>query len=356
MIRILLLLLALSCASDSVKLGGPEILEALPEDRKSPEAENFDPTKPLIFPLRGESYDELAYQLFVESNGNREEQTSEDMRAPDPSRNFSHLELEYRSLPVTTAEVTGEQLILDGLHYKMITEGPNSSREIELGSDRLRLFADGEQIADIEGNPPRRPITPRKMLYRSFALLGFAPSGEVNSYQIQGQRVSRDFIKDIPIQMAILYANVGLPERGVVPGDRWSSKRFPPDLTGAAGLSIEINHTFAGYEDINGVRCAWLLLDGERNAEDVRTHVGMAFDRVVGKFGGEAWIDVKTSRVLKLVSENTFRTAYKKGKPPGKVSVNRLRFRTKLTLETRDPGDVPGKWKDGQERFGTRGK
>ncbi len=94
MLRILLLLLALSCASDSVNLGGPEILEALPEDRKSPEAENFDPTKPLIFPLRGESYDELAYRLFVESNGNREEQTNEDMRPPDPSRNFSHLELE----------------------------------------------------------------------------------------------------------------------------------------------------------------------------------------------------------------------------------------------------------------------
>lgn len=356
MLQILFLLLVASCATNVETPRGPEILQALPEKTKSSDIRPFDSNTPLTFPRRGEAYSEIGYRLLVESNGNREEETNQGARPPDPSLSSSHLELEYRSLPVTTSEIIGEQLLLDGIHYKMITQNPNASREIELGSDRLRLFKDGEQVADVEGNPPRRPITPRKMLYRSFALIGFAPSGEINSYQIQGQRVAREFLKDVPIQMALLYANVALPDHPVIPGDRWTSTRYPADLTGAAGLTIDITHTFAGYADIDGVRCAWLLLDGERNDEDVRTHAGMAFDRVVGKFTGEAWIDIETSRVLKLLTENTFRTAYMKGKPPEKVTVNRLRFRTQLTLELRDAGDVTGKWKDGQERFGTRGK
>ncbi len=92
----------------------------------------------------------------------------------------------------------------------------------------------------------------------------------------------------------------------------------------------------------------------ERNEENVESSAGFTFDRVVAKLDGEAWIEVATSRTRRMVLEDVVRASYQQGKAPAPITINRMRYRTRLFIEQRDPGEVPIKWEDGQERFELR--
>ena len=309
---------------------------------------------PLTLPSRKLDKKETAYRLVLETSGERDVFKSDEDRRKDPSRDSHLLELEYRAAGLDTEAITGQRLILDALHYKRLERNPDRSREVEAGSDRLRLFHTEEQVADIEGSAPKEALTPRKMLYRPFALVSFNERGEINQYQAQGLRSIRRFLREMPIRQSILYAGVPLPSGAVKPGDVWKSRRFPPNLAGALGLGIEIEYSLAGYADIDGVPCAWLLLKAEENGEGIPSSAGFEFDRVVATLDGEAWIELATSRVRRLVVEDVLRASYQQGKDPAPVTIHRMRYRTRMFLEQRDPGDVPTKWEDGTERFEIR--
>lgn len=350
---LLLLIWMVACASDDA-VRGPEILHSSPLEPELPTADQVEPPSSLLLPPRNQDGLEIGYRLVVESSGDREVFESSDTRKREPARDSTLLELEYRAVPVTTPDLNGERLVLDALHYKVVSQNPPGSREIEAGSDRLRIFSNGEQVVDIEGTAPKVDLTPRKLLYRPFALLGYNELGEVVTLQAQGQRAVRNFLREMPVRSGLLYSNVTLPAGEIQPGDTWSAKRYPPNIAGTVGLSVDVEYSFAGYADIEGVRCAWLLLKANSNEENVPSSAGFSFDRVVTDLDGEAWIEVSTSRVRRMVVEDTIRAAYQQGKPPAKVTVNRMRYRTRLFVEQRDPGEVPIKWEDGQERFDLR--
>ena len=72
---------------------------------------------------------------------------------------------------------------------------------------------------------------------------------------------------------------------------------------------------------------------------------------MVASLSGEAWLELETSRVRKLILEDVVRVSYERGKAPEPVTVHRMRYRTRLFKGQRDPGEVPIKWEDGTERF-----
>ncbi len=309
---------------------------------------------PLALPSRNLDTGEVAYRLVLETSGERDVFKSDDERRKDPSRDSHLLELEYRAIALNTENMKGQRLVLDALHYKRVEQNPDRSREVEAGSDRLRLFQNEEQVADIEGSAPKQAITPRKLLYRPFALISLDDRGEIKQYQAQGLRSIRRFLREMPIRQGVLYAGVPLPKGPVEPGDTWTTTHFPPNLAGGLGLGIDIEYSLAGYSEIEGVPCAWLLLKAEQNAEGVPSSAGFDFDRVVASLDGEAWIELATSRVRRVVLEDVIRASYQQGQEPNPVTIHRLRYRTRMFLEQRDPGDVPIKWEDGSERFEVR--
>lgn len=297
-----------------------------------------------------------AYRLVLEMSGERSVSVSTDLKKREPLNESHLLELEYQELPVEHAGETGAalRLVLDALHYKLLQRNPDAEREIELGDDRLRVFVDGKPEIDLRGAQPKEQLTPRKLLERVFAILAQDAAGNPVTIRFQGEPVARRFLRPLLVKPALGYTRLPRPEQPIPPGYVWRAERFPVSPAGAIGLRLDVEYTLAGFQELDGVRCAWILLRAEENREDVPSAAGFHFERVVASLSGAAWVDLATSRLQRLLLEDEIRAAYQRGAEPAPVSTHRLRHRSRLLLELRDGQEKPGSWADGSERFGRR--
>ena len=143
---------------------------------------------------------------------------------------------------------------------------------------------------DIEGSAPKQNLTPRKLLYRPFALIGFDSAGEIVSFQPQGQRAVRRFMREMPVRSGLLYAGVALPNREILPGDTWTAKRYPPNVAGAVGLGIDVGQT---------VVCLRVARAGQRSA----IAVGESLPKLLGDEGHDRM--KQTQQAFEYVDQST---------------------------------------------------
>ena len=245
-------------------------------------------------------------------------------------------------------------MVLDGLHYRMVQQAPPAEREVERWDDRIRTAADREIVLDLKGAQPSEDLTPRKVLKQVFGTVRVDSWGNVQSMRPQGKPVARRFLKDLPMLRALAFTRPPLPPKPTPLGTRWVAPRLPASPAGDLGLLVPVDYTLAGFQALDGVPCAWLLLHAELEGEEVPSAAGFAFDRVRVRLEGQAWVELETSHIRLLTLEDEVRVAYTRGAAPGRITRHRLRHRTLARLELRDPAARPREWSDGSERFGPR--
>jgi hypothetical protein len=310
----------------------------------------------IALPFRGPGPGGTAYRLVMEVSGERVFSVSTDLEAREPLQESHLLELEYRELPVAgTSE--GEQaylLALDGLHYRLQQQNPAAEREIEVASDRLRVGVDGKVALDLRGTQPKEDLTPRSLLGRVFAVVVHDAMGNPLRIQPRGVPAARRFLHGLQVTQAIGYSRLALPAEEIAPGAVWHSQRFPASPSGALGLSLDVEYTLAGLRELDGVACAWIVFRAGEDAEGFPSAAGFEFERVVASLAGEAFVELETSRVRRLVLEDEIRAGYTTGGAPGPTAEHRLRHKSRLLLVLRDPEEEPDTWEDGSTRFGRR--
>lgn len=341
------LLLAPACG------GGPEgarreLLGAAPVIEASPSAEPLeDPPASVTFhPAPREP---TAYSLAVEWSGEQEEVAADGGRGQSRIDEAHVIEIEYTENPVR-GRADLYTVALDGLHYRLIQSSPKIDREVELGDDRLRTRINGETDLDLRGAQPSGDLTPRKLLGRVFGTVRLDAAGNVRALRPQGQPVARRWLAELPVLRAMAYARPPLPAQELAPGSTWRVARLPVSASGDLGLLLEVRYVLGGFRRFDGVPCAWLHVDAELEAEDVKGLGAMVFGRVRARLQGEAWIELETSRIRLLQLEDDLRVSYARGEEVER----RLRHRTKARLELRDPNATPAEWQDGSDRFGPR--
>ncbi len=313
------------------------------------------PTGPIGLPYRGPQAGGDAYRILLETSGEWSV-TSPGDSTDRPALGESHLlELEYREIPTTGSGAREDTylLSLDALHYKLLQQNPPALREIELGRNRLRVRVDGKEAMDLQGAQPKGNLTPQKLLGHIFAIVIHDEYGNPSAIVPRGVPVARRFLAELLVKSAIGYSRLPLPDTEMTPGTRWHARRFPASRTGALGLSLNVEYSLAGYETLDGVPCAFILLRASEDGEQIPSAAGFDFERVVATLSGSAWVELATSRVRRLVLEDEVRAEYSRGSGVGEKR-HRLRHATRMLLELRDPEDEPETWKDGQERFGRR--
>lgn len=357
-----LLLLALLAACQSGGSGERDVLVeepsaagayAPPEFADVPAAELPEEGVRLEHP--GPAEGGTSYRLVAEWGGEQEFLRNGEREGEGPRRDARQIEIEFRELPV---EAPGGAdgayvLVLDGLHFELRQQRPATQREIEIYDDRLRIMQGKEKVLDLRGAQPRERLTPRMLLGKVFAVVAHDRFGNPVHILPRGPLAARDSLEGLPVREVIAYSRLALPGRTVPPGATWGAKRFPANPVGQLGLPVEIEYTLVGFQRVQGVRAAWLVLEASREAEDVPSELGLRFDRVRATIEGHAWVDLETSRVLRLLLEDDVRASYTRGDEERSVT-HRLRYQGRLLLEARDPGAHPQKWADGSERFGER--
>jgi hypothetical protein len=313
-------------------------------------------TGPFALPFRGPGPDGAAYRLVLELSGERALSLSTDLEDRRPLHESHLLELEYQALPVKTASggQRAYQLSLDGLHYRLLQKNPTAEREIELGNDRLRVTSNGKVELDLRGAQPKENLTPRTLLGRIFAIVAHDAVGDPLRIQPRGTPAARGFLKAFQVTPAIRYSRLPLAVGEIEVGATWHSTRFPASPAGEIGLRLDVEYTLAGFREWEGVPCAWILFSAGENAEGVPSAAGFEFERVAATLAGEAWVELATSRLRRLVLDDEIRASYSEGAAPGPIANHRLRHKTRLLLTLRDPDETPSKWEDGSERFGRR--
>jgi len=170
----------------------------------------------------------------------------------------------------------------------------------------------------------------------------------------KGSLVSRRFLSKLPLKGAIGYSRISLPDEPISPGSVWHAQRFPVSRAGELGLLFDIEYSLAGFETLDGVLCAWILLRSEIDAENVRSAAGFEFERVVAKLSGMAWVELETSRLRRMVVEDEIRSSYSQGDEKMTQVRHGLRHATRMVIELRDRTEKKKTWADGSKRFGRR--
>jgi len=288
--------------------------------------------------------------------GERGSRTSTDREGPEPLREQRVLELEYRELPLEGAEARDDTTVLrlDGLHYKQMQKNPDVQREIELASDRLRLFINGNKTTDVGGPRAEGPLTPRKMLDRIFGVIVHDSIGNPIEITRRGVPAVRRYLAGLPMLTGIVYATIPLPEDPIGPGSQWTAVRFPVSRAGELGLRLNIEYAMAGFDTLDGVNCALIQFHADERGAGVPNAAGFEFDRVNASVTGTAWIEVETSRLHRAVLEDAIRVTWTGNDGLATTTNYRVRHESKLEITLRDPEDKPKLWADGSKRFGER--
>jgi hypothetical protein len=345
----------LSCAGSAPKK--PTVLSSMEEEvaGEEPERAPISTDGPIHLPHRPPARGGTGYRIVLEVSGDWFVQTPGDPRNKPPLTESHLLELEYREIPT---EQTGDGrdayvLGLDALHYKLLQKNPPALREIELGNDRLRTRADGEEVMDLQGAQPKGDLTPQKLLGRIFGVLVHDEFGNPLAIAPRGLPVAREFLERLQIKPAILYSRFSLPQEEIEPGAIWHAKRFPASRSGALGLALDIEYSLVGFEEFEGVPCALIQLRASKEGEKVPSVAGFEFDRVAAKMSGTAWVELETSRVRRLVIEDEVRVSLQRGQAP-LIQSTRMRHATRMLFELRDLNERGKTWADGTARFGIR--
>jgi hypothetical protein len=348
---------ALALASCAGGPSGPEIL-AGEAGRPGPasaaaSALPLPEAGPVDIAHRGPGVGGSAYRLLVETSGETDTRVSTELQGRPTQHQSSLLELEYLEKPVEEGGRADRAsiFVLDALHYLLEQRGSQGSREIELGDDRLRTAAGGQVQLDLRGSQPKEAITPRKLLGKVFAALRVDARGEPRALHPKGVAPARRFLEPLGLRQALLYARVPLPEEPVEPGATWRARRFPLSPAGEIGMFFDVEYSLAGFRELDGVACAWILLRAEKHGEEVRSALGFAFERVEASLEGTAWVELGSSRLRRLVLEDEVRAAWQRGGAPAPVTTTRTRHVTRLALDLRDPTAPSERWADGRERF-----
>jgi len=345
----------LACATSShdAKKAAPEVLLGAQPQTEVPEPRPLVRDEPAAIAYRAPPKGGLAYRLVVEYSGEHESAAGPGQQRATPARETHLLELEYREIPVRGRQ-DALLFALVALHYRLAQETPKAEREIELGDDRLRVREDGDTAMDLRGAQPKGDLTPRKLLDQVFGGAHIDAQGSLVGLQPHGAPVARRFLAELPVTRALAYARPALPEQPVGPGARWTSHRFPVGPAGSLGLQLEIEYTLAGFQEVSGSPCAWIVFSAQHDGGRLRSAAGFEFDRVMASLRGEAFVDLETSQVRLVQMDDEIRATYTIGKPPGPVRAQRLRHRSQLRLELlTSPVDDPT-WADGSSRFGPR--
>jgi hypothetical protein len=351
------LLLLTLCACSAGTSQGKSVLMAEPGEtlEAPPPVERVEgPDGPIELPFRGPPPEGTAYRLILETSGDTEIQRVSSKRKQKPTRETKLVELEYRELPADSGNEGHDAYLvrLDGLHYRVRQRDPSIEGEIELGNDRLRVFRGGKVEIDLRGAQPREGLTPRMLLDETIGIVAHDGRGDPITIQGRGVPRAREFLDTMPIRQTLGYSRLPLPRGPVSPGSRWQSSRYPVNPAGRLGLDHEVEYTLAGFARLDGEDCAWILIEAKRDAEQVTSVAGFQFDRAVASLRGEAWVELATSRVRRLVLMDDTRASYTRSE--GEEREHRMRYKSRLVLELRDPNASPDDWADGTPRFGRR--
>lgn len=351
------LVLALAaCAGDSGP-AEPTVLMAEEADEFGAPPALEDPTEgPISIGFRPPDPDgSWAYRLVLEASGQQEMSLSTEHRERDPVDQSVLLEIEFAELPAEAAPgspgSSGAYLLrLDALHAEVL-QSKRPPREIELADDQLRILVNEKVDTDLEGAQPKEGLTPRMILHRVFGLVLHDAAGNPVSIQSRGQPRVRDFLGQFPLREGIAFSRVARPVDPIEPGHQWVAERFLPNAVGALGLKLDVHYSLTGFADVDGVPCAWIRLESNADGYDYPSEAGFTFDRVRAELKGEAWIELETSRLRRMVILDESRAAYTRGTPPGPVSTQRMRYKGRMLIELIDPDEERETWADGKERF-----
>ncbi len=334
--------------------GGPEgsrreLLGETPAEADAGPAPVALENPPETVSFRAAPRERTAYRLAVEWAGQREEAALEGGRARRPLEELHITELEYTEVPVP-GRLDLYTVVLDGLHHRVSQSPPQLEREVELGSDRMRTRADGETVLELRGAQPDGDLTPRKLLNRVFGTVRLDPTGNVQAMRPQGKPVARRWLADLPLLRTMAYARPPLPPDALAAGATWTARRLPASPAGELGLLLEVRYALGGFRSLGGVPCAWVNIDAEVDGANIAGLGAMVFERVRVRMRGEAWVELESSRIRLLQLEDEVRVSFMRGQQ----AKSRLRHRTTVRLELRDPKVTPATWLDGSTRFGPR--
>jgi hypothetical protein len=350
-----------SCAGKSDN--GPTILAGMgtPADEtgtgsSDPRLEALDAEGPILLPYRGPGSGGVAYRLTLEVEGERAARNVADNEPKPPIREKSELEAVFRKLPVEDPKSGGDMFLvgLNGLLYTRKQQNPQAESITELADDRLRVTLNGETSIDNRGNRVVGPLAPRMLLNRIFGVITHDPSGNPTKLSSRGAPFARQFMNDIPLLGAIAYAMVTLPQDPITPGSRWTGTRIPPSRSGEIGVSLTIDYTLAGFELFEDVPCAMILLGARINESDFTSLTGQKLDRVKGTLSGTAWVELKNSRVRRVVVSDQIKASWSDPGDPKTATQRRMEYKSKLVLALRDPKAKSDEWSDGTPHFDQR--
>jgi len=261
-------------------------------------------------------------------------------------------EIYYEEVPAPGAleDELDSLLVLKAMRHRQKKGPPPKEEALELAEDRLRTLG-GEKMKptlDLRGAQPKGEITPRLLLDHPFELLRRDLTGNPIAVVLRGTPPAQRFLRSLDLAPPIAWTRLSAPREAITPGTRWKMRRFPPNPVGDLGLELEIEVELAGYQILDDVPCAWLLLRSEVDEPDYPSAEGFRFDRVVAKVAGEAWVELGTSLVHKLVIEDDVRAARTRGEGSLKAE-ERYRYRGRTQL--RRLQELPSHWADGAAHF-----
>jgi hypothetical protein len=261
-------------------------------------------------------------------------------------------EIYYEEIPAPGA-LEGELdslLVLKAMRHRQRKGPPPKEDALELADDRLRTLG-GEKMKptlDLRGAQPKGEITPRLLLERPFELLRRDLNGNPIAVILRGTPPAQRFLRGLDLAPPIAWTRLAAPRESVTPGTHWKMRRFPPNPLGDLGLELEIDVELTGYQILDDVPCAWLLLRAEVDQPDYPSAKGFRFDRAVAKVVGEAWVELGTAVVHKLVIEDDVRASRTRGE--GSLQAEeRFRYRDRTVLLRLQ--ELPARWADGSAHF-----
>jgi hypothetical protein len=265
------------------------------------------------------------------------------------------LELQYRQRATTSPEENElvSILFLSALMQRsMSSQGPTQSL-LEIADDRVRLNINNEPRLDVSGSRRSGTLSPDSLLGVPFAMLRTDLFGNPLAVDVRGRREARGILALVPLQAVLRYSQPAFPQGEILPGATWQARRIPASPIGQLGLVFDVEHRLIGYEELDGVQCARVILRSSLDEEDYSTPLGQEFDRVEGELNGEAWLDLATGQPYRAVMEDELSIDYAQGEGSEAVRI-RMSFSGRVVFDRLDFPPPEKVWADGTKRFASK--
>ncbi|HVP30447.1 MAG TPA: hypothetical protein VMW35_14925 [Myxococcota bacterium] len=302
----------------------------------------------------------VPYRIVIRLEGQREATMSGGSEQTEPAGEQIDLQLDYRELPLPPTEGGGPGpesvlLLLDAFRHHQISAGhPAREGEVELASDRLRVLSQKKPSLDLRGAQPKENLTPRILLQKPFAVLQPVVEGDRVVATLRGTPPAKKFLRPFGLVDILRWTRIGLPEGEVHAGSVWEMPRFPADPAGGVGLELPIRYELMGFQELDGVPCAWIRVSSKVDSEELKSAGGLRFSRVTATVKGDGYVELATRRVRRYVLEDEVRAEWSAGQGAATLDT-RIRYRTHAELSQLDePSLTIGRWADGAKAFDPR--